>query len=359
MYSNSERKMAWVAKIDEIKPIENADLIVAYRVGGWWVVDKKKAYTVGDLVIYASIDSWIPNSIAPFLSKGKEPRLYEGILGERLKTIRLKGTLSQGLLLPSQTVADKVDNITENMDVSGLLGIVKWEAPIPAHLVGEIKGNFPSSIPKTYQERIQNLKEELDYWKHNNYTFSVEEKLDGSSMTVYLMDGEFGVCSRNLDLTRDENNSFWKTAIHLDFENIMREMGLEYAIQGELVGERIQHNIYKIKGQKFYIFDVYDIKNGNYLTPTKRLKFVRDLSEKNPEIESVPILFIEHQLTGTIDELLEYSNCKSKLNPSVDQEGFVYKCNQDPNISFKVISNNFLLKAENSEAHRPNNSKSN
>ena len=233
------------------------------------------------------------------------------------------------------------------------------DSPIPAHLAGEIKGNFPSRIPKTNQERIQNLKEELAYWKHNNYTFSVEEKLDGSSMTVYFMDGEFGVCSRNLDLKLDENNSFWKTAIHLDLENSMREMGLDYAIQGELVGESIQHNIYKIKGQKFYIFDVYDIKNGTYLTPAKRLKFVRDLSEKNPEIESVPILFIDHQLTGTIEDLLEHADCRSKLNPAVDQEGFVYKCNNDPNISFKVISNSFLLKAEKSEAHRPYNSKNN
>jgi len=351
------RKLATIRKIDAILPIPDADAIEVAVVGGWKVVVKKNEYIAGDLATYIEIDSFVPHNIAPFLSKGKEPRVYDGIEGERLRTVRLRGQCSQGLLLPMSDWSDGDIEFKEGDDITEKLGIIKWEAPVPAHLTGQIKGNFPTRIPKTDQERIQNLKEELSYWKHNNYTFEVTEKLDGSSMTVYFMDNEFGVCSRNLDLKRDEENSFWKTAIHLDLESIMRDMGLQYAIQGELVGESIQRNPYKINGQKFYIFDVYDISNGTYLTPTQRLKYIRELSERNPEIEGVPLVFIDHYLKGTMDELLSYADCKSKLNPSTDQEGFVYKCNQDPNISFKVISNNFLLKAEKSESHRPDSSK--
>ena len=95
-----ERQLATIRRIAEIKPIEGADVICSYRVDGWWVVGKKDEFKVNDLVVYFEIDSWIPHEIAPFLSKGKEPREYNGIKGERLKTIKLKGSLSQGLILP-------------------------------------------------------------------------------------------------------------------------------------------------------------------------------------------------------------------------------------------------------------------
>jgi RNA ligase (TIGR02306 family) len=89
------RKLASIKKIDDIQPIEGADKICTYRVGGWWVVDTVNRYQIGDAVVYCEIDSWIPNEIAPFLSKGKEPRIFNGVKGERLRTIKLKGALSQ------------------------------------------------------------------------------------------------------------------------------------------------------------------------------------------------------------------------------------------------------------------------
>ena len=96
----SERKLAKIVKIDDVMPIQGADKIAHYKVGGWYVVDKKDQYNIGGLAVYCEIDSWIPTELAPFLSKGKEPREYNGVKGERLKTIKLRGALSQGLLLP-------------------------------------------------------------------------------------------------------------------------------------------------------------------------------------------------------------------------------------------------------------------
>ena len=148
---DSERKLATVRTIEEIKPIDGADKICAYRVGGWWVIDQVGKYNVGDLVVYLEIDSWIPNYLAPFLSKGKEPREYEGVKGERLRTIRLKGQLSQGLLLPVDEDANYhvPVSITDGFDMTEAYGIIKWERPINAQLAGLIRGNFPPEIPKT------------------------------------------------------------------------------------------------------------------------------------------------------------------------------------------------------------------
>ena len=188
------RKLATIRKIDALTPIVGADAIECAAVGGWKVVVKKGEYTVGDLAVYCEIDSWIPTELAPFLSKGKEPRVYEGILGERLRTVKLRGQLSQGLLLPLEpTCANIESELFEGLDVSLPLGIVKWERLLNAQLAGMAKGNFPSLIPKTDQERVQNLKSEIAQAAEDGLEFEVTEKLEGSSMTVYLMDGVFGV----------------------------------------------------------------------------------------------------------------------------------------------------------------------
>ncbi len=211
----SIRKLASIKPITHIKPIEGADAIECAIVdGGWPVVVKKGEYQVGDAALYFEIDSWIPHEIAPFLSKGQEPREYNGVKGERLRTVRLRGQISQGLLLRLEDAFvnyDKNDPIEYGVDFSEQLNIQKWEAPIPAQLQGTMKGNFPDFIPRTDQERCQNLHKEI-FEEHKDDSYEVTLKLDGSSMTVYINDGEIGVCSRNIDLIETEGNTFWKVA---------------------------------------------------------------------------------------------------------------------------------------------------
>ncbi len=101
-----ERKLASVRRIAEVKSIEGADSICAYRVDGWWVVDGIGKYQVGDLVTYCEPDSWVPTELAPFLSKGKEPREFNGVKGERLRIQKIRGCVSQGLLLSITVVAE-------------------------------------------------------------------------------------------------------------------------------------------------------------------------------------------------------------------------------------------------------------
>jgi RNA ligase (TIGR02306 family) len=341
------RKLATIRRIDELNPIEGADAIECAVVGGWKVVAQKGLYNVGDLAVYFEIDSWIPTELAPFLSKGKEPREFEGVKGERLKTIKLRGQLSQGLLMPISEINKDPSGLMlctlgleDGMDVTEALGIKKWEKPVNAQLAGVCRGNFPSLIPKTDQERVQNLKKEIA--SAQNDVFEVTEKMEGSSMTVYQMvvDDEmsFGVCSRNMDLKETEGNSFWATARKDDIEAKMRAVDefWSFAIQGELIGPGIQGNIYGLKEPMFVVFDVYDIQAGEYLPPDARRELIENMG-----MNHVPVLNERYVLTQTVDEIIASAEGQSTF-AKVEREGIVFKQAMG-GFSFKAISNKYLL----------------
>lgn len=337
------RKLASIQRIAEIIPIEGADSICSYRVNNWNVVDSIAKYELGELVVYCETDSWIPNDIAPFLSKGKEPREFNGIKGEKLRSVRLRKTLSQGLLLkvPEDTVKGAGHLVQEGLDVTEHLGIQLWEAPIPACLAGQVRGNFPAGIPKTEATRIQNLKQ--DQWEDlKTHEVEITEKIHGSSLSLVLdKDGDFHVCSRNLDLKPDENNSFWKIAYKHDVERLMKLYDLEgLAIQGELIGEGINGNQYKV-GLEFVVFNVYNTHKHEYMSEKDRLNICSMLGLKH-----VPVIYkgkIDSETS--VQEMLKQAEGKSLLNGS-NREGFVIKSQKDTSIIVKVISNAWLLKNE-------------
>lgn len=229
----------------------------------------------------------------------------------------------------------------EGLDVTQLLGIQKWEAPIPAQLAGEVRGDFPSFIPKTDQERVQNLVDALDDWNAEGLTFEVTEKLDGASMTVYVYNEDEGVCSRNWNLCETQSNSLWKVCRQQQLIERLRQSDRNLALQGELVGEGIQGNPYEIKGQQFFLYDVYDIDLGTYFTPLERQTFCFEF-----DINHVPVRGT-FNYTLDVQSLLELAEGKSVLNDKTEREGLVFKCELDPHISFKAISNKFLLKDRN------------
>lgn len=338
----TERKLATIRKIAEVKAIPDADKICAYRVDGWWVVDSVGKYQVNDLVVYAEPDSWVPTELAPFLSKGNEPREFEGVKGERLRTVKLRGQLSQGLLLPipEDTIKGAGHLIAEGLDVTDHFGILKWERPMNAQLAGMARGNFPALVPKTDQERIQNLTRSFAEYQLDSW--SITEKLDGSSCTFYLDDeGVFHVCSRNLDLKEDEANSFWKVAHKFQIEDVMRRnFMLGMAIQGEMIGEGIQGNQYKTQ-LDFYVYDMYNTHTGQYILPVQLKAACERLGLKH-----VPIIGEVARIDDySIQSLLEHAEGKSLLNGS-EREGLVFKSNTVHDRSFKAINNKWLLKNE-------------
>lgn len=324
------RKMASVQRVLEKKSIVGADLIEAYRVNGWWVVDKKGAYEVGDLVVYCEVDSWIPHTLAPFLTKpGHYPREYLGVEGERLRTVKLKGQLSQGLLLPLVE-----DNSEEGQDFSEILGITKWEDTRYMASI-DARGNFPDFIPKTDQERVQNLDRTLE--KYFGQSFEVTVKRDGSSLTAFVNGEESGVCSRNVNLKETEDSAFWAAANSLSLIPKILSTGRNLALQGELMSQKIQGNYEKVQGIEWNCFDIYDIDAQSYLLPKERRELCKQL--RIPHIKVVEEDFV---LCHNVDRLLEMAEGPG-VNAGVKREGLVFKQNNGQ-FSFKAISNSYLLK---------------
>lgn len=347
-----KRKLASIRVIAEIKPIEGADNIELAIVDGWQCVVKKGEFKPGNVCIYFEIDSFLP--IIPafeFLRKSSYKKMGDKE-GFRLKTIKLRGQISQGLVIPFNLdlllglyIPPEGIKCALGEDLTELLGVLKYNPPIPACLSGIMKGNFPSFIRKTDQERVQNIWSEI---KDCGEKFEVTVKLDGTSCTYYLKDGVFGVCSRNIELVEDYNNTLWKIAKENEIEYVLRKEGKNIALQGEVIGEGIQCNHEKIKGQKFYLFDIWDIDNQKYLHPYQRGMLwakmrIQVLVDFN-SIESIQGLrYISLNEFKSIDDILDFANGESLYAKT--REGVVFK-SMESDLTFKVISNEYLLKQE-------------
>jgi len=352
------RKLASIRLVKEIKPIKEADAIELAVVDGWQVVTKKGEFKPGDICVYFEIDSFLPpREEFEFLRKTSFKKMGD-VEGFRLRTIRLRGELSQGLLMPLN-VLPVSGNVYLGMDVTEIFGVVKYEPPIPAELAGKAKGYFPSFLCRTDEERVQNLSAEYEEWKiSSEHQFYATEKLDGSSATFYVKNGEFGVCSRNLELADPgefvpgmelcddgierpkRENTFWKVAREMGIKKKLLTTGRNLCIQGELIGEGIQKNPYRIKGHTVLFYNAFDIDKRERLNLRDFISLMKDL-----EFETVPILGLEFLLPDTIEELLREAEGKSILNPNTEREGMVIR-SMDTAISFKVISNKFLLGSE-------------
>ena len=205
------RKLVTIRKITALHEIENADRIQLADIDGWQTIVKKNEFSVGDVGVYFEIDSFLSDTDERFNFLEKIKRTWQNNSGYRIKTIKLKKQISQGLLLPLQLFPEITDPQFDT-DYSELLNVIKWEAPTVPSLYSDAAGLFPSQIPKTDAERVQNS---LRYYKDAydaNEEFEVSVKCDGSSMTCYSdirFNGEedigesdlyVGVCSRNYDL---------------------------------------------------------------------------------------------------------------------------------------------------------------
>jgi RNA ligase (TIGR02306 family) len=347
-----KRKLAAIRKVNEIIPIEGADMIELVMVDGWQCVVKKGEFKPGDLGVYFEIDSFLPiEDRYEFLRKSsyrKIPDQLQGQRGEgfRLRTVKLRGQLSQGLILPLGLFPE-IKTSTAGTDVTELLDVELYEPPVPASLAGQVRGKIPGFIKKTDEERIQNLPHYFTDFK--DMAFECTEKIDGSSMTVYYTGDDQGVCSRNLNLKEDEVNTLWKITKELQLHALLKELDRKLALQGEVAGEGIQKNPLKIKGQHFFLFNIWNIEKQQHLTPEERMEIFHFLEKKVP-IKHVPVVspnvkvFQEYK---TMRELLDYAVGHSLLNKDVHREGIVLKSLESIGreiISFKVISNRYLLK---------------
>lgn len=328
------RKLATIRTVLETKPIDGADLIELVVVDGWKCVAKKGQYAAGDPVIYCEIDSFLPvREEFEFLRKSSLKRMDERE-GFRLRTVKLRGQISQGLLLDPAILARQ---FTVGEDVTDELGIVKYEEKIPACLDGDVIGGFPAFIAKTDEERIQNLQSEFDSYR--NRVFYVSEKIDGTSFTAFVHESQFGVCGRNWQLAQDASNSHWRAAGALDLPARLQGLSRSIAVQGELVGPGIQKNRYGLKEVTVFVFNIYDIEASAYVDKSEMEQVCQQL-----QLPTVPSLG-EMAMPDSLDAMLALAEGKSQLNPKTEREGLVWVSGSgDDRISFKTISNKFLAK---------------
>lgn len=341
------RKLVTFRRVNEVIKHPDADTLDILSIDGWRVISKVGEFREGDICVYFEIDSFVPVDHEPFKFLVKNKITWNGKEGARIKTIKLRGQLSQGLALkPEAVFSTEYDELEDKTpfnvwvirafgheeDLTEIVGVEKWEPVIPANLAGKVRGNFPSFLQKTDQERIQNL----DVNKLHGY-YEATMKLDGSSMTVYRHEGRFGVCSRNLDLIETEDNSFWRVARRLKLEELMIENNYDnIAFQGELMGPGVQGNKEGLKELEFFIFDIFDEARG-YVNAFDRRFIVEALG-----LTHAPVIDQALAFTMTMEGALAYAD-----GPSVNatlREGVVFKNLDDPSKSFKAISNAWLLK---------------
>lgn len=349
------RKLANIQTVNEVRPIPNADAIECIRVLGWWVVTKKGELKAGDKVVYCEIDSLLPERPefeflrASCFKPAQVDANGQTIVpaGFRIRTVKLRGQVSQGIcfplaILPGGTPAEIGD------DVTTALGIVKWEPPIPVGMGGKVKGGFPAFLPKTDETRVQVLEGLLA--RHRGKTFYVTEKLDGTSFTAFLRQGEFGICSRNLWMDEtDESNLLARVAKSEKLEEKLRtareRVGFDLAIQAEVIGPGIQKNKYGLPAVTLRVFNVLNVETYRLVDHAAMQQILADAG-----LEGVPQLGTI-ELGHTVDELIAMSEGVSLLNKQVQREGIVlrplveeYDDELAGRLSFKAINPKFLLK---------------
>ena len=362
MAYEGERKLASICRISEITPIDGADRIEVAHIHGWKIVVGKNEFKPNDLVVYFEIDSYLPVEERYEFLRGRCFRVFkqhEKVFREgfRIKTCKLRGVISQGLVMPLSAFPEITD-AEEGANVTKLLNIDHYDevaAPfLPVSIpCGDKLSDFPSYIPKSDEERVQNL--ENPFVDYLNKDFEVTIKRDGSSLTAfyspsYSPEQPFGVCSRNMRLKMPEGDKvskFWDVIIKNGYDkkitDYCAENGCELAFQGELIGPGIQGNRSLFKDFEWHIFRIWDIRNQCFIECSARRELCKIIGLTHvPVVEESLKVF---QKFKTVDEILAYADGKDDRGNM--REGLVFKENgtMEP-VTFKAVSNKYLLKQE-------------
>lgn len=321
-----------VAKIFSVEKHPNADTLDIVKVLGYNCVDKKGNWKAGDLAVYVPIDSLIDTERPEFrfLKKNGDGKWH------RLRTVRLRGVISQGILLKAPEGTTIGDNAAE------FFGVEKYEPPEES-CSNDVLGPFPGHLPKTDIERWQNYPDAFD---GIDFDFIATEKVEGSSCTAYLKDGHFGVCSRNMEIKESDGNAYWMAVKRARIKEVLDSVSRlwkvdDLAIQGEVIGPKIQGNLYGLKEYQIKVFDF--IVNGEYESQERLIDFCSLYS-----LSMVPVHYRGPILRK--EKMVEFSNGPSYLNWNVMREGLVWrpysKEMSSPTLGrlqLKVISPEYLL----------------
>lgn len=382
-----ERKLAHIELIAGLREIPGADKIEVAQVLGWECVVKKGEFSAGDKIIYVEVDSVMPEK--PEFEFLRDRKF-------RVRTIKLRGQVSQGLVLPISVLPQNSSHFSIGHDVTDLLGISKYLTPSEREEVKKVEINqnklikfmkryswcrrlflsrkqkegFPYWVSKTDEERVQNIPQILQQFADKEVY--ITEKIDYQSGTwtgkmvpnttpiigkFLPKKYQFVVCSRNL-VNNDKNSLYWKIAKKYNIEQILRE-NPTLTIQGEQGDTKIQGNKYGIKEPTMWVFNIIDHEKNYHYNYFEMYEFCKKYNllivpilgiviKNSPFKEDLNYTPCLRHLGATVQELVEFSKGKSVL-ANTPREGVVVRCieNGKKLLSFKVINPDFLLKYDN------------
>jgi hypothetical protein len=391
------RQLVSIKKITDLHPIPEADRIETATIdNGWKVIVKKGEFKIEDKCLYFEIDSILPTKDERFSFLDRDAKNFEWGRGARLRTIKLKKQISQGLALPVSLFEKEVKS---KNDLTEILGIKKWEdvdtVPeqadtnkkqqgkflrslgkiIPrfirgrylgfvASLYKKTKGDFPRFVPKTDQKRVQNFSKFFQDEENFNKNFEITIKSDGSSLTIYKNKSDVGICSREVTVWKKAqygifkrllgfksnqiklDSNFTRVAAKTNIVEALEKLNRNIAVQGEMVGPGVNGNRAFLKDFEYHIFDIFDIDNQKYFGPTERLKIIADLMRngyKGGVAYEVAFDNLKKLDLTSIEKCLKFAETVRFPGNDNIVEGVVFK-SLDGQFSFKAVSNEYLLK---------------
>jgi RNA ligase (TIGR02306 family) len=351
---NDTVNLAYVAKVIDLRPIPGKDLIELAVIKGWKCIVKKEEFRVGDLAIYLAIGS-VPDFEDPHFAFLKQKGY------NRIKTVKMGGVISQGLLGPMSWLTDRgiasLEKYKEDDDVSTEMGVTKFVAPEESAQYDNAprdprdktlpRKEFPAMVRKTDATRLQHYP---DYFFSaiRDREVTITRKEDGCSSTFIFNNGEYMLCGRNFvwnEEDRHTNAHYFEIQDRFDLKNKMTSLGRNIAIQGEICGPKINGNRGRLTGRTFSVFDVYDIDAQEYLPYDELCQVCEELG-----LSTVPLLYRgpANALDLTVEGFLKLAEAVEYAK-GVPGEGIVVKADANPaeqkhRVHFKTISNKYLLK---------------
>jgi len=366
--------LATIQRIIALKPIPNADLIECAVLLGWETVVKKGEFKQGDLCVWHTPDTVVDMEQPQYAFLAKS--------GGRLKATRIRGQISQGLAMPLSVFSSAVFpgdlQLEEGLDVTDRVGIKKYEKP-PAWSGSCAHGvlrAWPTFLLKTDEPNLRNYPKSLALDYHGKEAYATM-KCDGSSITIYMHNGVFGVCQRNYEALRDARSPYWNVADKFGVESRLRALGCDnIAIQGEMCGTRINGDRMKIGANlQLYIFQVWDIVQQQFLNVDAARSLIDQLntttitsakydddgnedlplssSSSYPLLQWVPIVWrdvldVEKHPLG---HWIQVANALEFPNKAGPAEGLVLRLTKESwspymknRVSTKIISERYALK---------------
>jgi RNA ligase (TIGR02306 family) len=331
------RALATIQEVSAVTAIEGSDFLESAHVMGWQCVVKKGSFKPGDRAVYFEVDSFLPEDERyEFLRKTSFRDNADNGRGFRIKSIKLRGTLSQGLLQPAGLFPELPAGLPAGTDVTERLGVRKWYAPEVATGAGVSIGGRPYGIPASDEIRVQSATELIDRLRGQPYYIST--KMDGTSCIVYCIDGRVGCCSRNNEIKEDTESLYWKPVFKYGLKEKLPALGRDVVLTGELCGPAIQKNRLRLPEHEWFVFDWREWSSKEYVPLDRMAAECAALG-----VPTVPVEETGAAFDYDLGRLLE--RARGKYPSGLDKEGIVVRHKEEPHrVSFKVLNNDALLK---------------